>query len=94
LWFGASTAADPGRAEEDYAACACAVLNLLLSVHADGVGAKWHTGGPVRDPETFRILGLDPAQHKIVALVAIGWPEIVPATPARPPLSELVRTVP
>ena len=85
---------DRGRAEEDYATCACATQNLLLSLHADGFGAKWNTGGLVRDAESLRLLGLDPDVHRVVGLVLIGVPEIVPTPPRRPSLAELVRKVP
>lgn len=85
---------DRGRAEEDYAACACAIQNLLLSLHADGVGAKWGTGGTLRDPETFDVLGLDPARQRIVGFVWVGRPAIVPQTPRRPALETVVRQVP
>jgi nitroreductase len=88
-----SPGADPVRTEEDYAATACAAYALMLSLHADGFGAKWGTGGTTRDPEAFEVLGLDPARHRVVAFVWAGVPEIVPQVPARPPLSELVRRV-
>lgn len=74
---------DPARAEEDYAACACAVQNLMLSLHADGFGSKWGTGGTLRDPEAREALGLR-ADERAVAFVWIGEPQIVPAPPARP----------
>lgn len=86
-------AAEPARAEEDYAACACAVQNLLLSLYADGLGAKWGTGGTTRDPEAREILGLA-ENERVVAFVWVGVPEIVPAAPRRPPLESLVRRVP
>jgi nitroreductase len=85
---------DPGRTEEDYAACVCAAYNLLLSVHADGFGGKWGTGATLRDPETFEILGLNPGHDRMVAFLWIGVPELVPHAPVRPALSELVRAVP
>ena len=84
---------DPGRAHDDYAACAAAVQNLLLSLHADGVGAMWGTGVITRDPETFAVLGLPPTE-RIVAFVYVGRPAIVPQPPRRPPLDEMVRQVP
>ena len=31
-----------GVAREDYAACCCAVHNLCLSLHAEGIGTKWY----------------------------------------------------
>ena len=84
---------DPGRAHEDFAACAVAVQNLMLSLHADGVGAMWGTGGITRDPETFATLGLS-AQERIVAFVYVGRPAIVPQVPRRPPTEDLVRRIP
>lgn len=86
-------AEDAGRAEEDYAACACAAQNLMLSVHADGYGAKWGTGGPTRDPESFAALGLEAGKDKVVAFVWVGVPALIPNAPLRPPLAELVRRV-
>ncbi|MCB9689618.1 MAG: nitroreductase [Alphaproteobacteria bacterium] len=75
--------AEPARAEEDYAACACAVQNLMLSLHADGFGSKWGTGGTLRDPEAREALGLH-ADESAIAFVWIGLPEIVPTPPPRP----------
>ena len=37
---------------EDYAACACAIQNLSLSLVADDVGCKWSTGKITKDPNT------------------------------------------
>jgi nitroreductase len=87
-------ATEPIRADEDHASCAAAVLTLMLSLHADGVGSMWGTGRIVRDPETFEILDLDQARERIVAFVWVGRPAIVPQTPRRPPLSAVVRTRP
>lgn len=86
-------AADPGRAEEDYAACACAVYALMLSLHADGFATKWGTGGSTRDPEALAALGIGPGE-KVIAYVWVGEAAVPAPTPKRPPLSELVRRVP
>jgi nitroreductase len=84
---------DPSRAQEDYATCACAVQNLMLSVFAAGYGSKWNTGALSRDPETASVLELGP-QEKVVGLVLVGVPQLVPTAPKRPPMGELVRRVP
>lgn len=40
-----SMSKDPmSLAREDYAACCCAVQNLCLSLHSQGLGTKWTTG--------------------------------------------------
>lgn len=85
-------AEDPARAEEDYAACACATQNMMLSIHADGYGAKWGTGGTTRDAQAREALGLAANEH-VIAFVWIGVPEIVPLAPKRPPLADLVRRI-
>ncbi|MEQ1504437.1 MAG: nitroreductase family protein [Myxococcota bacterium] len=84
---------DPNRAEEDYATCACATYAILLSLHADGVGAKWGTGGITRDPEVLAALGIDAPRERITAFVWVGWPEIVP-TAHLPAIADVVRRVP
>ena len=40
---------------EDYAACACAIQNLSLSLVADDVGCKWSTGQITKDPNTYKL---------------------------------------
>jgi nitroreductase len=40
-------------AREDFAACCCAVQNICLSLHAQGIGTKWTTG-PVNFHPQFR----------------------------------------
>ncbi len=75
---------EPGRQLEDYAACACAAQNLMLSLHADGFATKWGTGGTLRDPEALAALGVDAARERIVAFVWCGVAEVVPSAPPRP----------
>jgi nitroreductase len=85
---------DPFRAREDYASVAAAIQNLHLSVHADGLGAKWSTGGVTHHSETYAICSIDPAVEEIVGFVWVGVPRTVPQVAERPPLSTLVRTTP
>ena len=85
---------DPVRMEEDYAACACAIQNLCLSVRADGYHSKWSTGKLTKDEETYRILGISPEEERIIGFVWIGVPARVPSAPKRPGLELHVRTLP
>jgi nitroreductase len=78
---------------EDYAASCCALHNLVLSLHADGFGSQWGTGGLTRDAETYRLLDVDPEQWDIIGFVKIGRPQTVPATRRRP-LDEVVSRLP
>jgi nitroreductase len=73
---------DPVVADEDFAATAAAVQNLLLAAHARGLGAIWRTGGMAYRREIREHLGLD-AGDRIVAFIYLGRPAMDPPQ-ARP----------
>jgi nitroreductase len=85
------TPENPMGEREDYAAVSCAIQNLQLSLWGDGVGCQWGTGGPTRDDETYRILGVDKATHEIVGFLKVGKPREVPPTTRKPVESFLKR---
>ena len=58
---------------EDYAACACAIQNLSLSLVADGVGCKWSTGKITTDPNTYKIAEINPSEEEIIGFIWIGY---------------------
>ena len=64
---------DSKRKLEDYAACACAIQNLLLSLIDDGVGSKWSTGEITTHNDTYKIVGVDPFLEKIIGFIWIGY---------------------
>jgi nitroreductase len=84
---------DVARAREDYAAVACAIQNMQLAAHGEGLGAKWSTGALTRDPRTCAALGIDVDQEEVVGFVWLGHPARVPNI-ERPPWQEVVRDVP
>lgn len=86
--------ADPIRAQEDYAACACAVQNAMLALWSEGVGTKWTTGDVTRDARFFDLVGVDPAAELLVGLVWYGYPAEVPLPPPRAPVEAFVRERP
>lgn len=63
---------DAARDLEDYAACACALQNLLLAAHAEGLVAHTSTGALLEYEGTTQHLGLAPSD-RVVALVNIGY---------------------
>lgn len=71
---------DELRHREDYAACACAVQNFMLSLWSEGIGSKWSSGPVTREPRLLELMGLDPGEHEVVALVWFGYPDEAPAT--------------
>ena len=76
------TDADAVIAEEDFAATAAAVENLLLAATAHGLGAIWRTGAMVARPEIKAFLELEESD-RIVAIVYLGQPAM-DAPPAKP----------
>ena len=58
---------------EDYAACACAIQNLSLSLVADHVGCKWSTGKITTEPKTYRIAEINPSEEEIIGFIWIGY---------------------
>ncbi len=60
------------RAREDRDAVACAVQNILLGAHANGLAAMWRTGTMVDEPDVQAALGLA-ATDVIVAFVYLGF---------------------
>jgi nitroreductase len=85
--------ADSVREQEDYAACCCAVQNLMLYLWSEGVGTKWTTGDVTRDPRCFDLLDIDRAREMIVGLIWYGYPDEVPKM-QRKPVEQLVRELP
>ena len=75
---------------EDYAACACAIQNLSLSLVADGVGYKWSTGKITTDPNTYQISEIDPSEESIIGFIWIGY-GIKPPSIKRPLINMIYR---
>tara|TARA_B100000965_G_scaffold404008_1_gene433590 strand:+ start:3626 stop:4177 length:552 start_codon:yes stop_codon:yes gene_type:complete len=75
---------------EDYAACACAIQNLSLSLVADGVGSKWSTGTITTDPKTYQIAEIDPSKEEIIGFIWIGYGKEPPLI-KRPLLNTIYR---
>ena len=85
--------ADPLIAEEDYAACCCAIQNFTLALWSHGVGSKWSTGDVTRTPEFHELLQIDPSRERMVGLIWYGYPDSVPQQ-SRRPLDEVTRMLP
>ena len=75
---------------EDYAACACAIQNLSLSLVADNVGCKWSTGKIITDPNTYKIVAISPSEEEIIGFIWIGY-GVEPPLIKRPPISTIYR---
>lgn len=93
-WLAVTCAVDedPLRAEEDYAACCCAVQNLMLFLWSEGVGTKWSTGAITRHPGFHRLLGIDDSR-RVVGLIWYGYPASLPQQ-RRKPTEEITTILP
>ncbi len=75
-----AVAAEPSNApkvvpQEEFAAVAAGVQNMLLAAEALGLAAMWRTGRPAYDPAVKDFLGFAP-QAEIVAFVYLGYPDL------------------
>lgn len=88
VWIAVSCAVseDKVRREEDFAATAMAVQNLLLAATGLGLGTYLRTGELIEHPEMKALLGL-PADHRIFGVVSVGHPAEIP-TKKRTPYTE------
>lgn len=81
---------------EDYAAVACAIQNMMVSLRSEGVYSKWTTGDVTRRPEVYDWLGIDEDDEEIVGFVWVGYPREDRRDtdkPPRRPVDEVVRRV-
>ncbi len=66
------------QGQEDYAACCCAIQNMMLYLWSENIGVKWSTGKVIRDPRFFDLLWIDQNAETIVGLFWYGYAEEVP----------------
>ena len=70
-------------AREDYAACCCAVQNLCLSLHSQGIGTKWTTGPVNFDQRFAKAVGFSPDEEYTVGTIWFGSAVVEPSTPGK-----------
>lgn len=80
---------DPVRREEDYAATAMAVENLLLGAAGLGLGTYLRTGEILEHPEMKALVGL-PDGHRLFGVIFLGVPAETPSK-RRAPAAEKTR---
>ena len=83
---------NPIVAEEDYASTCCAIQNLLLGIVDAGLGAQWSTHPMIQDLRVLSLLELSEEQ-RVVAMIYIGYPEIVPPRPPRKSIDQFIRVL-
>jgi nitroreductase len=84
---------DPLTEREDFAACCCAVQNLMIYLWQHGIGVKWTTGAITREARFYELAGIDPQQETIVGHFWYGRPKVI--TPQqRAEVAEIVTETP
>ena len=74
---------------ENYAACCCAVQNLMLYLWQCEIGVKWTTGAVTRERGFYELLGIDPDEEMVIGFFWYGRPKIIP-TQKRLPVPDIV----
>lgn len=69
---------------ENYAACCCAIQNLMLYLWQRGVGVKWTTGQITREQALYDTIGIDATIELIVGYFWYGFAKIVPEQKRKP----------
>ena len=78
--------------KEDYAACACAIQNLSLSLTSFGVFTKWSTGAITRNPEIYNIAEINSMKEEIIGFIWIGYGKELPKI-SRPLISKIYKKI-
>lgn len=84
---------NPEIREEDYASTLMAVQNLMLAAVDMGLGTHLRSGAVMDDPRTREALGV-PEGERIVAMLQVGEPAVVPDAKARKPVDEVTTWLP
>lgn len=84
---------DELRYQEDYAACSCAIQNLMLILWQQGIGSKWSTGPITRDERFYDRVWVNQDLENIMGIVWYGYAAEVPQT-ARKPLQQVLTELP
>lgn len=85
---------DVERAKEDYASIAMVLQNLGLILWNQGIGTKWSTGVITKSAELFQICGLSQTNFEIIGFFWIGFPAQIPPVRDRPPLEQVLSSIP
>ena len=78
--------------EEDYAAVLMAVANLMIAAESLGLGTYLKTGGIMRDSSLLELARV-PENHRVVALISLGYPAEQESPRRRKPAAGLTQWV-
>jgi nitroreductase len=73
--------------EEDFAAVSASIQNFMLAAWEKEIGVLWNTEGSISDPIFRDAVGVTPGE-KVVAILQVGYPEMIPNLRERTPIAE------
>lgn len=79
---------------EDYATLAGSVVIASLFLWEKGIATKWSTGAWTNHPKSYEILGVDAEKIHLEGCLMIGIADIMPQASERPPVAEILKSVP
>ncbi|ASN07322.1 nitroreductase [Virgibacillus necropolis] len=84
---------DPIRMEEEVAAVHAFIQNVQLAGWEFGVGMLWTITPFMHDPEFVEAIGLKKDEHKIAAVLQIGYPKSIPRNKGRTPIEQKLEVI-
>jgi len=78
--------------DEDFSAVCCLIQNLSLAAWERGIGMVWKSNPYMYNPKFREAAGVQPGE-KIVAVLHIGYPRVIPQAAPRTPAAEKLTVV-
>ncbi|WP_170840746.1 nitroreductase family protein [Oceanobacillus limi] len=79
--------------DENFAAICAFIQNFQLLAWEKGIGTMWTAKETLRDEVFIRDVGLSPNEHRLVAVVQVGYPNKVPKGKERTPIQESIEWI-
>ncbi len=74
---------DERQAKEDYAAIACALMNMKLFLWSKDIGTKWSSGSITSSDKTYELFNIDKSKLEIVGFLWAGYFDRKPISPKK-----------
>lgn len=71
---------DESRYREDYAACCCAIQNLMLLLWEQDIGTKWSTGSIIHETRFYDAVWINETLETVVGIIWYGFAAEIPQT--------------
>ena len=74
---------DERQSKEDYAAIACAMMNMKLFLWSKEIGTKWSSGSITKSDKTYELFNIDKNKMEIVGFLWAGYFDRKPIAPKK-----------